>query len=102
MNNTTALTKIENAQKAGALVFVDKDWLEEKTPLYKPETTELQVNKDTDCFNISGKFMPKREVVDRIGEASGVDFILGETKSNIVQDDAMWQAHGIYSLCPGA
>jgi hypothetical protein len=88
MNNTTALTKIENAQKAGALVFVDKDWLEEKTPLYKPETTELPVNKETDCFNISGKFMPKREIVDRIGEASGVDFIFGETQSRIVEDDA--------------
>jgi hypothetical protein len=88
MNNTTALTKIENAQKAGALVFLDKDWLEEKTPLYKPETTELSVNKETECFNISGKFMPKREVVDRIGEASGIDFILGETKSNAVQDTA--------------
>jgi hypothetical protein len=88
MSNSTALTKIENAQKAGALVFVDKDWLEEKTPLYKPETTALEINKETECFNISGKFMPKREVVDRIGEASGVDFIFGETKSSVVQDDA--------------
>jgi hypothetical protein len=32
--------------------------------------------------------MPKREIVDRIGEASGVDFIFGETKSITVQDDA--------------
>jgi hypothetical protein len=87
MSNSTALTKIEKAQKDGALVFVDKDWLEEKTPLYKPETTELAINKETECFNISGKFMPKREVVDRIGEASGVDFIFGETKSTTVQDD---------------
>jgi hypothetical protein len=88
MSNITALTKIENAQKAGALIFVDKDWIEEKTPLYKPEITELRINKETECFKISGKFMPKREVVDRIGEASGVDFVMGETKSSVSQDDA--------------
>jgi hypothetical protein len=87
MNNITALAKIESARKIGALIFVDKEWLEEKTPLYKMETTELEINKEKECFNISGKFMPKREVVDRIGESSGIDFILGETKSNTVHDD---------------
>jgi hypothetical protein len=86
-SNGTALARIENAQRAGALVFVDTNWLEEKTPLYKPETTELVINKETECFNIAGKFMPKREVVDRIGEASGIDFVFGETKSSVVQDD---------------
>jgi hypothetical protein len=96
MNNNTALMKIEKAQKEGALVFLDKDWLEEKTPLYKPETTEIEIKKETECFNISGKFMPKREVVDRIGEASGVDFIFGETKSNTVQDDTCGK-HTVYT-----
>ena len=87
MNTTTALTRIEEAQKAGALVFVDKDWVTEKTPLFKPEVSEIKLNKENDCFNISGKFMPKREVVDRIGEASGIDFIFGEVRNVTVEDD---------------
>jgi len=87
MNTTTALTRIEEAQKNGALVFVDKDWVAEKTPLFKPEVSEIKLNKENDCFNISGKLMPKREVVDRIGEASGVDFIFGEVRNVTVEDD---------------
>jgi len=84
---TTALARIENAQKIGALIFVDKDWVAEKTPLYKPEVSEIKLNKENDCFNISGKFMPKREIVDRIGEASGVDFIFGEVRGVTLQDE---------------
>jgi hypothetical protein len=82
----TALVKIEDARKSGALIFVDEEWVAEKTPLYKPEITEMKIDKDTDCFNISGKFMPKRETVDRIGEANGVDFIAGETSSTVLED----------------
>jgi len=88
MNGTTALARIEEAQKNGALVFVDKDWVAEKTPLFKPEVTEIKLDKENDCFNISGKFMPKRELVDRIGEASGVDFIFGEVRSVTLEDSA--------------
>ena len=87
MNGTTALTRIEAAQKAGALVFVDKDWVSEKTPLFKPEITEIKLDKENECFDISGKFMPKREVVDRIGEASGVDFIFGEVRTASIDDE---------------
>jgi len=87
MNGTTALTRIEAAQKAGALVFVDKDWVTEKTPLFKPEVSEIKLDKENDCFNISGKFMPKREVVDRIGEASGIDFVFGEVRSVTLEDE---------------
>jgi len=88
MNGTTALARIEEAQKNGALVFVDKDWVTEKTPLFKPEVSEIKLDKDNDCFNISGKFMPKRELVDRIGEASGVDFVFGEVRSVTLDDTA--------------
>jgi len=88
MNGTTALSRIEEAQKKGALVFVDKDWVAEKTPLFKPEVSEIKLDKENDCFNISGKFMPKRELVDRIGEASGVDFIFGEVRSVTLEDNA--------------
>jgi len=84
---TTALTRIEDAKKSGALVFVDKEWVTEKTPLYKPEVSEIRINMENECFNISGKFMPKREIVDRIGEASGIDFVFGEVRNITVEDD---------------
>ena len=84
----TALAKIETAKKTGALIFVDNEWGTEKTPLYKPEVTEIKINKETECFSISGKLMPKREVVDRIGEASGVDFIFGEVRNLTIEDEA--------------
>ena len=87
MSGVTALEKIENAKKTGALVFVDNDWIVEKTPLYKPEVTEMKIDKTNDCFSISGKFMPKREVVDRIGEANGIDFIFGEVRPMTIEDD---------------
>lgn len=87
MNNNTALAKIEKAQQVGALIFVDKEWGTDKTPLYKLEITEIFINRETECFNISGKFMPRREVVDRIGEASGIDFIFGISSSRTVDDD---------------
>jgi hypothetical protein len=87
MNEATALNRIEEAQKAGSLVFVDKDWVSEKTPLFKPEVSEIKLDKENDCFDISGKFMPKREVVDRIGEASGIDFIFGEVRNVTIEDD---------------
>jgi hypothetical protein len=78
---TTALQKIENARKIGALVFVDQGGMVENTPLYKLDVTEMKIDKEDDCFNISGKFMPKREIVDRIGDACGITFIFGETKT---------------------
>ena len=87
MSETTALAKIEAAEKLGALVFVDREWIAEKTPLYKPEITEMKIDKANECFSISGKFMPKREVVDRIGEANGIDFIFGEVKPMTIEDD---------------
>ena len=96
MSATTALTKIENAQKAGSLVFVDREWATEQTPLFKPEVSEIKLNKEIDCFNISGKFMPKREIVDRIGEASGIDFIFGEVR-NITVEDAFCGKRTVYT-----
>lgn len=95
MNESTALMKIDAAQKAGSLVFVDKEWATEQTPLYKPEVTEMKINKDTDCFLISKKYMPKREVVDRIGEASGIDFIFGEIRNVTVTDESLGK-HTVY------
>ena len=81
-NVTKALTVLKDAVKAGALAFVTKEDCMAVTPLYKPEITVIQLrlpadknDQNADVYNISGKFMPKREIVDRIGEATGLIFI---------------------------
>lgn len=81
-NVTKALTVLKDAVKAGALAFVTKEDCMAVTPLYKPEITVIQLrlpadknDQNADVYNISGKYMPKREIVDRIGEATGLIFI---------------------------
>ena len=81
-NVTKALTVLKDAVKAGALAFVTKEDCMAVTPLYKPEITIIQLrlpadknDQNADVYNISGKYMPKREIVDRIGEATGLIFI---------------------------
>jgi hypothetical protein len=86
MNNDTALQKIERARNSGALIFVDQGGMVENTPLYKLDVTEMVINKDDDCWNISGKFMPKKEIVNRIGDACGVTFIFGDTETVPIED----------------
>ena len=81
-NVTKALTVLKDAVKAGALAFVTKEDCMAVTPLYKPEITVIQLrlpadknDQNADVYNISGKYMPKREIVDRIGEATGLIFV---------------------------
>lgn len=81
-NVTKALTVLKDAVRAGALAFVTKEDCMAVTPLYKPEITVIQLrlpadknDQNADVYNISGKYMPKREIVDRIGEATGLIFI---------------------------
>lgn len=81
-NVNKALSVINGAVKNGALTFVSAEDCMAVTPLYKPEVTIIQLrlpqgkdDPNSDVYNISGKFMPKREVVDRIGEATGLIFI---------------------------
>jgi len=91
----TALTVIENAAKNGSLIFFDKDNGFPSIELYKTEVTLLDINKEKDCFKISGKYMPNRSMVDKIGEASGVTFISGDTKIIVVNDEDAGK-HPIY------
>ncbi len=79
---TKALSVIDGAQKNGALTFVSREDCMAVTPLYKPEVTIIQLrlpkaknDPDADVYDIQGKYMPKREIVDRIGEATGLMFI---------------------------
>ncbi|MGP1444330.1 hypothetical protein [Treponema sp.] len=77
-----AIAVIDNAQQKGALVFVTREDCVGVTPLYKPEVTVINLrlpkakyDNDADVYDIQGKYMPKREIVDRIGEATGLVFI---------------------------
>lgn len=86
MNRTTALQKINEADRTGALVLFDRENGFPSTELYCAELTSMRINKDSECHAISGKFMPKKEVVDRIGEATGIIFTKGETKTSTIDD----------------
>jgi hypothetical protein len=74
-NDTTdnkALVIIDQQRTAGALVFAAPNL--ECPPLYKAEATVIQARPD-EFHNMKGKYMPNKAVVDRIGDAAGVDFI---------------------------
>jgi hypothetical protein len=90
MDNKTALTKIDKAQKHGALVFFDRENGFPQVDLYRLEITEMTINKENDCHGISSgkkkQYMPKKEVVDRIGEASGIVFVFGKTTTQTLED----------------
>lgn len=72
MSESKALAIIEDARAKGALVYAPQNM--ECPPLYKAEATVITAKPD-EFFNIQGKYMPSKAVVDRIGEAAGVDFI---------------------------
>lgn len=67
-----ALAIIDKARTDGALVYAPQNL--DCPPLYKAEATIIKARPD-EFFNIQGKYMPSKAVVDRIGEAAGVDFI---------------------------
>lgn len=79
---TTAVALIDKYTAGGALTYVSREDCMAVTPLYKPEVTVIQLrlpngkdDPNSDVYNIQGKYMPKREIVDRIGEATGLIFI---------------------------
>jgi hypothetical protein len=73
MNNALAI--ISKARGEGALVFAPQNL--DVPPLYKAEATIITARPD-EFHNMQGKFMPNKAVVDRIGEAAGVDFIAAQ------------------------
>lgn len=77
MQNAIAI--IDKARANGALVYAPQNL--DTPPLYKAEATIIQA-KPEEFFNIQGKFMPSKAVVDRIGEAAGVDFIAAQCSVN--------------------
>jgi hypothetical protein len=74
MSTGNALTIVRAAQNKGALVFANIENMETKIDLYRTEVTEINFN-NSDFHTINGKSMPSKSATDRIGEASGVQFI---------------------------
>lgn len=72
--NETALAIIDRAQKGGALVFVNKENFQSQVEFYRTEATVL-TSKPEEFHDLDGKRMPNRAVTDRIGEATGIQFI---------------------------
>jgi hypothetical protein len=89
MSNETALTKIENAQKSGAVVYFDKSNAIPTVDLYKLDVTIMKIGTEN-CHKIgSGKktaYMPKKEITDRIAEANGIVFVEGYTRRESLED----------------
>jgi hypothetical protein len=77
---STALSRVDDARRNGALVYVNPEHYEAQVELYKTDVTELHLKKD-DFHIITGKFMPKKETVDKISEACGVTFIQASSRS---------------------
>jgi hypothetical protein len=74
MSNGNALTIVKAAQNKGALVFANIENMETKIDLYQTEVTEINF-VNSDFHTINGKVMPSKSATDRIGEASGIQFI---------------------------
>lgn len=74
MGNETALAVIERATNLNALIFVNKENFQSQVELYRTEATIIQARPD-EFHNISGKCMPNQAVTNRIGEATGINFI---------------------------
>jgi hypothetical protein len=72
---TTELITLPEAKKIGALVYINEGHLNPVTPLYKTEMTAIKIDIKNDCYNISGKLMLKREIVDRVAEASAISYV---------------------------
>lgn len=79
MSNTNALSVIKDAKNRGALVFVGQG-IAETVPLYKLEATEIEVKPDN-FHSIQGKLVFKKEVCDRIADASGITFTMADSVS---------------------
>ena len=68
---SNAIQALENHKND--LVFVSREDLQTQK-MFLPEIVVIRGTQD-DFHNISGKFMPKREHTDKIGEAAGIVFL---------------------------
>ncbi len=82
-----AMTIIERAKSSGALVFVNQENFQSGIELYKTEATVIKA-KPEEFHKLNGKYMPNKAVTDRIGEATGIQFIASEVRTE-TRDDAI-------------
>jgi hypothetical protein len=69
-----AITLIDKARADGALTFASQNL--ECPPLYKVEASVINVApKDFHDKEVNGKLLPRKEIVDKIGDAAGISFI---------------------------
>ena len=87
MDTKNALMIINDAAKNGALAFVGQG-IAEVVPLYKLEATVIDVTV-ADFHVIQGKFVARKEVCDRIGDAAGISFIAAQcgAKTELREDE---------------
>jgi|GEM_PF-3239289 len=88
MDNKTALAVIEKARAGGALAYVGQG-IAETVPLYKLEVSVIEVSpKDFHDKEVNGKILPRKEIVDKIGDAAGISFIPLENELSIERMEA--------------
>jgi hypothetical protein len=82
-----ALVLVNKARSAGALIFAQPNL--ETPPLYRAEITEIKSRPDEFHDMKQGKYMPNKAVVDRIGDAAGIDFLNSScgVRSELRDDD---------------
>jgi len=73
-NQITALEMVRKYKSENQLVFVAEEDLRTHT-MFLPEVVVIRSTPD-DFHNVSGNFQPKGYQVDRIGEASGISFLM--------------------------
>ena len=80
----TALAIIENAQKAGALVYINKENFQSKVQLYRTEVTQIVIPEKEYHVLSGSKYEPAKGPTDRIGEAAGIIFIKESSTERLV------------------
>jgi len=91
--NENALKVIDEAKDRGDLVYVDQNVIPQ-TDMFCLEATEITLGTD-DTHDISGKLMPKREIVDRISAAAGIRFLAVSCFTE-TREDAVTGKHTVY------
>jgi hypothetical protein len=71
MNNALAI--IDKARTRGVAIYTAPNL--DTPPLFKPEVTEIAARPDEFHKIDGGKLMPAKAVVDRIGDAAGINYI---------------------------
>ena len=87
METNKALAVIEKERTAGALVYAPQNL--ECPPLYKVEASVIYVApSDFHDKEVNGKLLPRKEVVDKIGDAAGISFLKMDNELQITRMEA--------------